>query len=62
MGIIGCGIIMAGLMGWALLGCIGLGAGFMGIGALLVAGACAQEKHKEEQAQAWRKNYPSYKY
>lgn len=62
MGIVGCGIMMAGLMSWALLGCIGLGTGFIGIGTLLVAGACIQEKRKEKQAQAWRKNYPSYKY
>lgn len=62
MGIVGCGIMMAGLMSWALLGCIGLGTGFIGIGTLLVAGAYIQEKRKEEHAQAWRKNYPSYKY
>lgn len=62
MGLMGCGIMLAGLLSGALFGGINIALVTVGIGALLIIGKLVQEKQKEKQAQAWRKNYPSYRY
>lgn len=62
MGMVGCGLMLTGLLMGALSGSIGICLGVIGFGGLLVGYAYAQEQVKEKQAQAWRKNYPSYKY
>lgn len=62
MGIIGCGIMLAGLLAGALFGGIAVALVVMGIGAILVTGAQLDARQKERQAQAWRRNYPQYRY
>jgi len=62
MGIIGCGLMFTGLLLGALSGSLILCLAVVGIGAILVLGVYVQEQNKEKQAQAWRKNYPSYRY
>lgn len=60
VGVIG-GLLLAGLLGWALMGAVpGL--------ALLCAGACiaswklGHELRAARRAASWRTTYPSYKY
>lgn len=62
MGLVGCGIMLAGLLSGALFGGINIALVTIGIGVLFIIGQLAQEKQKERQAQAWRKNYPSYRF
>ena len=62
MGIIGCGIMLAGLLAGALFGGIAVALVVMAIGAILVTGAQLDARQKERQAQAWRKSYPQYRY
>lgn len=62
MGIIGCGIMLAGLLAGALFGGIAIALVVMAMGAILVIGAQLDARQKEKQAQAWRKNYPQYRY
>lgn len=62
MGMVGCGFMFTGLLLGALSGSLVLCLAVVGIGAVFALGAYAQEQYKEKQAQAWRKNYPSYRY
>ena len=59
------GCWIAGILAMALLGIVpGLVLLLLGAGAGIVAGVMEllARKQKEEAEQAWRKNYPSYKY
>jgi len=62
MGIIGCGIMFTGLLLGALSGSIAIMAVVMGIGAIIVGCIMAQEHTRKKQAQAWRRQYPTYRY
>ena len=62
MGMVGCGFMFTGLLLGALSGSFVLCLTVVGIGAAFTLCAYAQEQYKEKQAQAWRKNYPSYRY
>ena len=55
------GLWFAGLLAWALLGLIP-GLILFGIGAAVGAGEAIKEHQAEQQAEAWRKSYPTYKY
>lgn len=62
MWLIGGGFMFSGLLIGALSGSVTLCLGVVGFGMALIGCHYAQEQYKERQAQAWRKNYPSYKY
>lgn len=62
MWLIGGGFMFSGLLIGALSGSIALCLGVVGFGAVLMGCQYAQEQYKERQSQAWRKNYPSYRY
>jgi len=60
VGIIG-GLLFGGLLAVALMGLLP-GAILLGLGAVASCIAAAQERQAEQQAESWRRNYPSYKY
>lgn len=62
MGMVGCGFMFTGLLFGALSGSITIFLIIVGFGLALVGCALLREQRKERQAQAWRKNYPSYRY
>lgn len=62
MWLVGGGFMFSGLLIGALSGSIALCLGVVGFGAVLMGCQYAQEQYKERQSQAWRKNYPSYRY
>lgn len=62
MWLIGGGFMFSGLLIGALSGSIALCLGIVGFGAALIGCQYAQERYEERQSQAWRKNYPSYRY
>jgi hypothetical protein len=62
MWLIGGGFMFSGLLIGALSGSIALCFGIVGFGMALIGCHCIQERYKERQSQAWRKNYPSYRY
>lgn len=62
MGTVGFGLMFTGLLMGALSGSIILCLAVISCGMALALGAYAQEQGQKKQAQAWRKNYPSYKY
>lgn len=62
MGIIACGLMFTGLLLGALSGSILLALIIISIGFLFAFGEYVKEKQKEEQENAWRKNYPVYRY
>ena len=62
MWLIGGGFMFSGLLIGALSGSIALCLVFIGFGMILIGCHYTQEQYKERRAQAWRKNYPSYKY
>lgn len=62
MWLIGGGFMFSGLLLGALTGSIALYLGVIGFGLVLMGCQYAQERYKERQAQAWRKEYPSYRY
>ena len=62
MWLIGGGFMFSGLLIGALSGSIVLYLGIAGFGVALMGCHYAQKRYQERQSQAWRKNYPSYKY
>lgn len=62
MWLIGGGCIFSGLLIGALSGSVTLCLGVVGFGMALIGCQYGQEQYKERRSQAWRKNYPSYKY
>ena len=62
MWLIGGGFMFSGLLIGALSGSVALCLGIIGFGMVLIGCHYAQEQYKERQSQAWRKNYPSYRY
>lgn len=62
MWLIGGGFMFSGLLIGALSGSVTLCLGIVGFGMVLIGCYYAQEQYKERQSQAWRKNYPSYRY
>lgn len=62
MGIIGCGIMVAGLVAGALFAGVWLSLGVIAAGLLLVAAASWKQHKKEQAAEAWRAAYPPYGY
>ena len=62
MWLIGGGCIFSGLLIGALSGSVALCLVVVGFGIVLIGCQYAQERYKEQQSQAWRKNYPSYRY
>lgn len=62
MYIIGCGLMLTGLLTGALFGNLLIALAVMGIGGLFVLVTVAEEKQKKKQAQAWRATYPPYGY
>lgn len=60
VGIIG-GLLFGGLLAVALMGLLP-GAILLGLGAVASCIVAAQERQAEQQAESWRRNYPSYKY
>jgi len=62
MCVIGCGLMLAGLLTGALFGSMLIALTVIGIGSLFVLAAIVEEKQKKKQAQAWRATYPPYGY
>lgn len=62
MWLIGGGFMFSGLLLGALSGSVVLYLGVTGFGAVLMGCQYARDWHKKRQAQAWYKNYPSYRY
>ena len=62
MYIIGCSLMLTGLLTGALFGSLLIALTIMGIGGLFVLITVAEEKQKKKQAQAWRTTYPPYGY
>lgn len=62
MWLIGGGLMFSGLLMGALSGSIAICLVVVGFGVVLIGCHYAQEQYKERQSQAWRKNYPSYRY
>ena len=62
MWLIGGGFMFCGLLIGALSGSVALCLGVVGFGLVLMGCQYAQEQYKERQSQAWRRNYPSYRY
>lgn len=62
MCLIGGGFMLCGLLIGVLSGNIVLCFVVIGFGIMLIGCQYIQEQYKERQSQAWRKNYPSYRY
>lgn len=62
MWLIGGGFMFSGLLLGALTGSIALYLGVIGFGLVLIGCQYAQERYRDRQSQAWRKEYPSYRY
>lgn len=62
MWLIGGGFMFSGLLLGALTGSIAIYLGVIGFGLMLMGCHYVREQYKEQQAQAWRKEYPSYRY
>ena len=62
MYILGCGLMLTGLLTGALFGSLLIALAVMGIGGLFVLITVVEEKQKKKQAQAWRTTYPPYGY
>lgn len=62
MSTIGCGFLFTGLLLGALSGSFLIGIVTICIGLVLIGCAYLHEYKREKKAQAWRKNYPIYRY
>lgn len=62
MYIIGCGLMLTGLLTGALFDSLLVALAVIVVGGLFVLITVAEEKQKKKQAQAWRTTYPPYGY
>lgn len=62
MGIIGCGLVLAGLLGDALLGAGAVAALVGSVGAAMILCELLHQHKLQRQAESWRAAYPPYKY
>lgn len=62
MWLVGSGFMFSGLLIGALSGSVALCLGVVGFGMALIGCQYVQEQYKKRQSQAWRKDYPSYRY
>lgn len=58
----GCGLVLAGMLGQAILGAGIYGIIMTAVGAAIIAGKLLYWRKLDKQAASWRAAYPAYKY